>query len=65
MPCEGLKTGYGMRRGSHQPSQAHAFFGTARTGWGGGGDSIPPFDSFENWYIEYFICTYATIDFFC
>ena len=38
------------------------FFGTARTG-GGGVDSTlpPPFDSSENWYVEYSICTYATI----
>ena len=31
----------------------------------GGMDSTlpPPFDSSENWYVEYSICTYATIKF--
>ena len=27
----------------------------------GGGIQPPPFDSSENWYVEYFICTTATI----
>ena len=30
----------------------------------GGGGFHPPFDSSENWWVEYSICTYATIKFF-
>ena len=45
------------------PSQEHAFFGTARTGMGGV-DSNPPFDSSKNWYVENSKSTYATITIF-
>ena len=38
--------------------------GIARTGGGGGGFHPYPFDSSEIWYVEYSICTYATIKFF-
>ena len=30
----------------------------------GGGGFHPPFGNSENWYVEYSICTYATIRFF-
>ena len=31
---------------------------------GGGGGFHPSFDSSENWYVEYSVCTYTTITFF-
>ena len=33
-------------------------------GPGGGWIPPPPFDSSENWWVEYSICTYTTIKFF-
>ena len=46
------------------PLRTTLFFGTARNGGMGGGFHPPPFDSSESWYVEYSICTYATIKFF-